>query len=329
MSLESLLHKMWQQRNGVSQALRPLSWLYCSVVFLRRWLYRLHLLPSTRIPVPVIVIGNISVGGTGKTPLVVSVVEALKRAGYKPGVISRGYRGKARSWPQQVRPDSDPVMVGDEPILISRRTHCPMAVGPKRVTAAQALLKYSDCDIIVCDDGLQHYALRRDVEILVVDGERRFGNGFCLPAGPLREPVRRKNKVDFIVTNGLANLHEYAMQYKGDTLVNLLDENQTLPLAELKGKGVHAVAGIGNPQRFFERLVQLGLDVRQHLFPDHYLYLPRDLDYGKSIPIIMTEKDAVKCKRFAHENMWYLPITVRHNNEFEQQLLKRIESRNG
>jgi tetraacyldisaccharide 4'-kinase len=329
MSLENLLHKIWQQRNGVSQGLRPLSWLYCSVVFVRRWLYRLHILPSRRLKVPVIVVGNISVGGTGKTPLVVSLVEALKRAGYKPGVISRGYRGKARSWPQQVRPDSDPVMVGDEPILISRRTQSPMAVGPKRVAAAEALLKYSDCDIIVCDDGLQHYALRRDAEILVIDGARRFGNGFCLPAGPLREPVRRKDKVDFIVTNGLAAQNEFAMQYTGDTLVNLLDENRTLPLTELKGKGVHAVAGVGNPQRFFERLLQTGLDVRQHPFPDHHLYLPRDLDYGKSVPIIMTEKDAVKCHRFAHENMWYLPITVNLDNEFEQQLLKRIESHNG
>lgn len=329
MKLEDLLHKIWQQRNGVSQALRPFSWLYCSIVFLRRGLYRVHLLRSTRLKVPVIVVGNISVGGTGKTPLVVSVVETLKRAGYRPGVISRGYRGKARSWPQQVRPDSDPVMVGDEPILISRRTRCPMAVGPKRVTAGEALLKYSDCDIIVCDDGLQHYALRRDAEVLVVDGARRFGNGFCLPAGPLREPVRRMQKVDWVVSNGTAAQGEFAMQYEGDTLVNLYDENQTIPLVELKGSGVHAVAGIGNPQRFFERLAQAGLDVREHRFPDHHLYLPRDLDYGNSVPIIMTEKDAVKCQRFARRNMWYLPISVKLDNEFEQQLLKRIEARNG
>ena len=181
----------------------------------------------------------------------------------------------------------------------------------------------------MCDDGLQHYALVRDAEVLVVDGARLFGNGFCLPAGPLRETVRRMNKVDLIVTNGLAAQNEFAMQYVGDTLVNLLDESRTCPITELRGKGIHAVAGVGNPQRFFERLVQAGLDVREHRFPDHHLYLPRDLDYGKSVPIIMTEKDAVKCKRFAHENMWYLPITVRLDDEFEQQLLKRIESRNG
>ena len=329
MKIESLLHKIWQQRNGVSQALRPISWLYCSIVFVRRWCYRLHLFRSTRLKVPVIVVGNISVGGTGKTPLVVYVVEALKRAGYRPGVISRGYRGKARSWPQQVRSDSDPVMVGDEPILISRRTQCPMAVGPKRVAAGEALLKYSNCDIIVCDDGLQHYALRRDAEVLVVDGARRFGNGFCLPAGPLREPVRRISKVDLIVSNGLAAENEFAMQYEGDTLVNLLDESQTCSLAELNGTGVHAVAGIGNPRRFFDRLVQAGLDVREHQFPDHHLFLPRDLDYGTSVPIIMTEKDAVKCRRFARQNMWYLPVTVSIDDEFEQQLLNRIEARNG
>ncbi len=329
MRIESLLHNIWQQRNGVSQALRPLSWLYCSIVFVRRWCYRMHLLRSTQLKVPVIVVGNISVGGTGKTPLVVSVVESLKRAGYHPGVISRGYRGKARSWPQQVRPDSDPVMVGDEPILISRRTRCPMAVGPKRVAAGEALLKYSNCDIIVCDDGLQHFALQRDAEILVVDGARRFGNGFCLPAGPLREPVQRVQKVDWVISNGTAAQNEYAMQYEGDTLVNLLDENQTCPLADLSGTGVHAVAGIGNPRRFFDRLALAGLDVREHPFPDHHLYLPRDLDYGNSVPIIMTEKDAVKCQRFARGNMWYLPISVKLDGEFEQQLLKRIEARNG
>ncbi len=329
MKIESVLHNIWRQRGAVSQALRPLSWLYCGIVFLRRWCYRLHIFRSTQLEVPVIVVGNISVGGTGKTPLVITVVEALKRAGYKPGIVSRGYRGKARSWPQQVRPDSDPVMVGDEPIVISRRTGCPMAVGPKRVAAGEALLKYSDCNVIVCDDGLQHYALRRDVEIVVVDGGRRFGNGLCLPAGPLREPVKRLTQADWIITNGFATQGEFSMQYEGDALVNLLDPTQTCPLTELNGTGVHAVAGVGNPQRFFERLAQDGLDVREHIFPDHHLYLPRDLDYGNSVPIIMTEKDAVKCQRFARQNMWYLPISARLGNEFEQQLLKRIEMRNG
>ena len=329
MKLEKWLQQIWQQRNGISLTLRPLSWLYCSIVFVRRWLYRLRVLRSTQLKVPVIVVGNITVGGTGKTPLVVSVVETLKEAGYRPGVISRGYRGKARSWPQQVRPDSDPVMVGDEPILISRRTQCPMAVGPDRVAAGQALLKYSDCDIIVCDDGLQHYALRRDMEILVVDGTRRFGNGFCLPAGPLREPVRRIDKVDLVVTNGLAGPNECEMRYEGDTLVNLADDSQTSTLNDLKGSSVHAIAGVGNPQRFFDRLALAGLDVREHAFPDHHLFLPRDLDYGNSVPIIMTEKDAVKCRRFARSNMWYLPITVSLSNQFEQQLLNRIEIRYG
>ena len=329
MKLEKWLQQIWQQRNGISLTLRPLSWLYCSIVFVRRWLYRLRVLRSTQLKVPVIVVGNITVGGTGKTPLVVSVVETLKEAGYRPGVISRGYRGKARSWPQQARPDSDPVMVGDEPILISRRTQSPMAVGPDRVAAGQALLKYSDCDIIVCDDGLQHYALRRDMEILVVDGTRRFGNGFCLPAGPLREPVRRIDKVDLVVTNGLAGPNECAMRYEGDTLVNLADESQTSTLNDLKGSSVHAIAGVGNPQRFFDRLALSGLDVREHAFADHHLFLPRDLDYGNSVPIIMTEKDAVKCRRFARSNMWYLPITVSLSNQFEQQLLNRIEIRYG
>lgn len=325
--MERWLNRIWQTRNGVSQSLRPLSWLFCGVVFGRRLLYRLRLLPSAKLPVPVIVVGNLTVGGTGKTPLVVAVAELLQAAGYRPGIISRGYRGKARSWPQQVRPDSDPVMVGDEPILIARRTGCPMAVGPKRVEDAHSLLKYADCDVIISDDGLQHYALRRDVEIVIIDGQRRFGNGLCLPAGPLREPVRRCESVDFILVNGApAGPNEIAMQYEGETLINMADPQRKLPLAELRGQDVHAVAAIGNPQRFFERLAAAGLQVREHVFPDHHLFRKRELDYGPTVPIIMTEKDAVKCQRFAQPNMWYLPVSAKLDKNFAHQLLNRIKT---
>jgi len=325
--MERWLNRIWQTRNGFSQGLRPLSGLFCAVVFLRRGLYRLRLLPSQQLPVPVVVVGNLTVGGTGKTPLVIAVVELLKAAGYRPGIISRGYRGKARSWPQQVRPDSDPVMVGDEPILIARRTGCPMAVGPKRVDAARSLLKYADCDIIISDDGLQHYALRRDVEIMIIDGQRRFGNGLCLPAGPLREPVRRRESVDFVLVNGdAAGPNEYAMHYAGDTLVNMADPDRTLALAELRGESVHAVAAIGNPQRFFQRLAGAGLDVREHVFPDHHLFRKRELDFGPTVPILMTEKDAVKCQRFAQPNMWYLPVDARIDKTFATRLLNRIKN---
>ena len=183
------LQKSWYSKNGLTTALLPLSWGFCIVVELRRLLYRLKVLKTTQLRVPVIVVGNITVGGTGKTPLVIELVNILKEKGYRPAVISRGYGGKAKTWPQQVRADGDPTMVGDEAILIARRTHCPMAVGPDRVASAEALLKYTDCNIIISDDGLQHYALGRDIEIAVIDGVRRYGNENCLPAGPLRERI--------------------------------------------------------------------------------------------------------------------------------------------
>jgi len=329
LSVESRLQKIWYTRSAASQALRPLAWLFCGVVQLRRVLYRLRLLPSQRLPVPVIVVGNLTVGGTGKTPLVIAIVNCLQRAGYRPGIISRGYGGKARHWPQQVRPDSDPVMVGDEPILIARRTACPMAVGPERVVAGRSLLQHAEVDILVCDDGLQHYALRRDLEILVIDGVRRFGNGFCLPAGPLREPVRRKERVDFIVTNGASVEREYGMEYRGDTLVNLARRENRRPLAGLAGQRVHGVAGIGNPPRFFAALRHAGLEVEPHAFPDHHAYIEAELDFGDDAPVIMTEKDAVKCGRFARDHFWYLPIEAQLDPELETRLLERIKTLNG
>jgi len=326
LSVEAWLQQTWYTRSGASQALRPLSWLFCGVVLLRQTLYRLHVLRTHRLQAPVIVVGNLTVGGTGKTPLVIAIVKILQRAGYRPGIISRGYGGKARSWPQQVRPDSDPVMVGDEPILIARQTGCPMAVGPDRVAAGRSLLQHADCDIVICDDGLQHYALWRDVEILVVDGVRRFGNGFCLPAGPLREPVRRKDTVEFIVTGGPPINHEYSMAYRGETLVNLVQPEITRSLDELAGQRVHAVAGIGNPPRFFAALRQAGLQVEPHAFADHHAYRQPDLDFGDAAPVIMTEKDAVKCQRFGRDNLWYLPIEAELNAEFETRLLNRIKT---
>ena len=316
------------ERGGLAAILRPLSWLVCVLVFVRRWCYRLKIFRTMTLPVPVVIVGNISVGGTGKTPLTIWLANYLAKNGYRPGIVSRGYGGRARKWPQQVRADGDPVMVGDEAIVIARRTTCPMAVGPSRVAAAQALIQHHNIDIILSDDGMQHYALGRTIEIAMIDGVRRFGNGLCLPAGPLREPVKRLKEVDFVVTNGIAAQAEVGMRYAGKML-SYLDDSSQKPLGSLKNESVHAVAGIGNPERFFEQLRRAGLHLIEHIFADHYDFCPKDLDFGDDLPIIMTEKDAVKCRRFLLANCWYLPVSATLSDEFGLQVLNLLEKRHG
>lgn len=323
------LQKSWYSKSGLTTALLPLSWFFCTVVELRRLLYRLKILRTTKLPVPVIVVGNITVGGTGKTPLVIEVASILKQQGYRPGIISRGYGGKAKTWPQQVRPDGDPTMVGDEAILIARRTHCPMAVGPDRVASAKALLKYTDCNIIISDDGLQHYSLARDIEIAVIDGVRRYGNENCLPAGPLRERTSRLQHVDFKISNGVATADEFPMTYQSEKLRRADDPSVFLDLSSLQNQTVHAVAGIGNPQRFFDQLRSNQLDIVEHAFPDHYAFEKKDLDFGEIQPIVITEKDAVKCQRFSLLNVWFQPIKAILDEQFVQQLLVKLEKING
>ena len=323
------IQKSWYNKNSLTAILLPFSWLFCLLVQIRRLLYRLRIFRTSHLDVPVIVVGNITVGGTGKTPLVIELANLLKKHGYRPGVISRGYGGKARTWPQQVRWDGDPTMVGDEAILIARRTHCPMAVGPDRAASAKALLKYTDCNVIISDDGLQHYALGRDVEIAVIDGIRRYGNEKCLPAGPLREPVKRLDQVNFKITNGIASPEEFAMTYKAEKLCRADDPAVTLDLSSLENQTVHAIAGIGNPQRFFDQLKQSGLEIIEHAFPDHYPFKKSDLDFGEIQPIVITEKDAVKCQRFYLHNVWYQPIKAILDNQFTEQLLVMLERING
>ena len=322
------LEKAWYGRTGLTLVLRPLSWLFIALVAVRRFVYGSRLKKPVTLPVPVIVVGNLTVGGTGKTPLVIWLANFLKSAGYKPGIISRGYGGMARNWPQQVRPDADPAMVGDEAVVISRRTGMPMAVGPSRVTDAQALLQYADVDVIVSDDGLQHYALDRDIEIVVIDGVRRFGNGFCLPAGPLRERVSRLESVDCRVTNGVAAQGEYSMRYRADRVVNLLS-NETRPLTEFKGMTVNAIAGIGNPDSFFNFLRTAGIRLQARAFADHYHYQPADLEFTNDEPVFMTEKDAVKCERFTRANWWYIPLETILPEEFGANLLNLLGKRHG
>lgn len=315
----------WYGRSPLVTMLRPLSWVYRAAGALRRMFYSAGLLRIARLPVPVIVVGNITVGGTGKTPFVVWLAGLLAREGYTPGIVARGYRGQARHWPQQVRPDADPVVVGDEAVLLARRCACPVAVGPDRVAAAEALLQYHGCDVVISDDGLQHYALGRDIEVVMVDGARRFGNGFCLPAGPLREPVKRLAAADFVVvTGGSALRHEYPLTLHAGTIRNVRRESLAYAPEQFPHRRVHAVAGIGHPARFFRQLKQLDLGLIEHPFPDHHDFSEPDLAFGDGLPVLMTEKDAVKCRRFCHDNCWYLTVDAQPDARLEARLLELL-----
>ncbi len=293
---------------------------------MRRLAYRLKIFKTHRLSVPVIVVGNITVGGTGKTPMVIWLAQYLKKMGLRPGIVSRGYGGSAKYWPQQVLPGSDPTAVGDEPVLIARRTDCPVSVGPDRAVAALALQRYVDCDVIISDDGLQHYALGRDIEIAVVDGERGFGNGFCLPAGPLRERVGRLGKVDMVVSNGTTGPGRYIMQLGNIEVVNLLDPSQTRKLDDFREEDrVYAMAGIGNPERFFKQLENAGISIERVGFPDHYKYTKADLEIAGDATVLMTEKDAVKCRRFAKPQHWYVRVDAQLHDAFAIRLSKLIK----
>ncbi|OAI18409.1 MULTISPECIES: tetraacyldisaccharide 4'-kinase [Methylomonas] len=318
----------WYKEMYLSAWLMPWSMFYVDAIRLRRWLYRVGIWKTVKLPVPVIVVGNITVGGTGKTPLVVYVVEWLKSQGYRPGVISRGYGGAKDEKPRWVTPASDPAQVGDEAVLLAARCACPVVVGADRPAAGRELLSKQACDVLVSDDGLQHYALARDIEIVVIDGQRRFGNGYCLPVGPLREPPERVKQVDLVVVNGGNEPleREIAMQCRGDTLINL-QSGERRPLAEFAGLDCRAIAGIGNPQRFFRQLAEAGLRCSCTAFPDHHIYTAADLGGDDGTPLIMTEKDAVKCRYLARPNFWYLPIAAELPEAFSQQLLTLLKDK--
>ena len=321
------LDALWYKKHPLSLCLVPLGWLFCISVLLRRFAYRARLRSVRWFPIPVIVVGNITVGGTGKTPLVVWLAQFLKAQGYRPGIVCRGYRGRASHWPQQVRPDADPSTVGDEAIVLARRAGCPVAADPARVAAVQALINYVDCDVVISDDGLQHLALGRQIEIAVVDGIRRNGNGRCLPAGPLREPVGRLRRVDFIVTNGLAGRGEYPMTLIAGPARNVRDERRQQPLHSFRSMPVHAVAGLGNPERFFEALRRSGIHVIAHAFADHHNFRRDDIAFDDRLPVIMTEKDAVKCRSFADARHWYIPVEAELHPLFGDRVLRLLEGR--
>jgi tetraacyldisaccharide 4'-kinase len=317
------VEKIWYGGHPLGLVLAPLGWVYGVAARLRRHAYAQGIFKIQYLSAPVIVVGNICVGGTGKTPLVIWLANYFKARGYRPGLIGSGYRGRAERWPQRVMPDSDPTMVGDEAVVMARRSLCPVAVGPDRFAAARMLLEEAGCDLIISDDGLQHYQLARDLEIAVIDGERRHGNGRCLPTGPLREPPGRLGKVDLVVVNGIANSGEFSMKYNMLPPRSLLDESREQPLEQFKE--AHAIAGIGNPGRFFSRLRDRGLRVIPHPFPDHHPFSPQDIHFGDGLPVLMTEKDAVKCRRFAGTEHWYIPIEAELPEAFEQSLLSLLK----
>jgi len=322
------LEQHWYRRSWLAIVLWPLSQLFALLAWLRRIFFRWGWLKSQRLPVPLVVVGNISVGGTGKTPLVVALAVELQQAGYRVGIISRGYGGQASEWPQSVTADSEAAWVGDEPLLIARRSGCPLAVGADRYAAGLHLLAQTPCDLILSDDGLQHYALQRNFEIAVLDGERRLGNAWRLPAGPLRESPKRLQSVDWVLVNGERGQDELGFDLLGDELMRLAD-NKPLSLNDFAGQQVHAVAGIGHPERFFAQLRAAGLEVIEHPLSDHQAPQAEDLLFDDGLAVVMTEKDAVKCSAFqTHLNLYYLPVTAKLDQSFITSFLAALKRNN-
>ena len=317
-SLATQLPALWYRPRLAARLLPllPLSWLFRLLSAARRGLYRSGLLASKAPEVPVIVVGNLTVGGSGKTPLVIWLVEQLRAQGWRPGIISRGYGGEQRGI-QSIGADSSAALAGDEPLLLARCCAVPVFVGRDRVAAAEALLAaHPDCNVLVSDDGLQHYRLQRRVELVVFDG-RGAGNGHLLPAGPLREPLSRLTQATAVVWNSApgqrfesAALPQFPMRLEADSFYALHDTQQRCAAADLRGKRLHAIAGIGDPSRFFGTLQTLGLDFVAHAFPDHHAYVAADLDFGADAVLLMTEKDAVKCLGLSRHETWVLPVAA-------------------
>jgi tetraacyldisaccharide 4'-kinase len=320
-----LLEWIWYRRNPLKWLLWPLSWIYGAVARLRQASYRVGLKSVTKLRVPVIVIGNITVGGTGKTPSVIWLARELTTRGYRVGIVSRGYGGRGAIWPQRVESGSDPAIVGDEPVLIARATGCRVVVGPDRVAAAQGLLDHAEVDVLLCDDGLQHHALGRDMEIVVVDGHRGLGNGLYLPAGPLRERASRLRTVDAVLVNG--GTWYYQGVLRASTVpqrVYQLAGDAERSLEDFRGEHVHAVAGIGNPQRFYNLLTEAGVIVTPHSLPDHAPLRPADLKFRDNSPVLVTEKDAVKCESFAADNVWCVAVAMEFESDHGDRLMQRV-----
>lgn len=326
---------VWYQGRWWLTLLLPLSGLFSFIARLRKQKLQQAAQPYR---VPVIVVGNISLGGTGKTPLLISLINAMRQRGFRPGVVSRGYGGKAASYPYIVSAGSDPAHSGDEPLLIALETDCPVVVDPDRDQAVKCLLENFDCDLVLSDDGLQHYGLHRDFEICVVDGQRGLGNGYCLPAGPLREPPLRLAEVDWVVINGeleaalpnsIAADNRYVMRVEPSEWRQLHTQSR-LPAKDLPAefvKPINAMSGIGNPSRFFNTLLAMGIKAEQHVFPDHHAYNEDELAFAEQGTLLMTTKDAVKCREFVRPNWWSLSVTAQLPDAFYDRIAESVRAR--
>jgi len=328
----------WLQRQWFQRRLTPALWLLLplllplSLLFVAVAAYRRHTLVPVRLKVPVIVVGNIIVGGAGKTPLTLWLAEQLRARGWQPGIVSRGY-GAAATSPRQVTPGSLPQDVGDEPLLLASRSHVPVWVGRDRAAAGAALLAaHPEVNVLLCDDGLQHYRLARDVELAVFD-RRGAGNGWRLPLGPLREPLARLSSVDAVIGNEFeagslaGNTPSFAMRLQAGDFQRLDDSVQRCQAADLRGKNLHALAGIGDPQRFFTTLRGLGLDFIAHPFPDHHAYVADDLALGDDAVLLMTEKDAVKCAGLTTVEAWVLPVEAGLSPALTDLIVEKLRGR--
>ncbi len=333
---KSITH-YWQNLNPVSIILLPVSLVFCSLVKLRRFAYAHHWLTISYFKLPVIVVGNIYVGGSGKTPLVIWLADQLKRHGFKPAIVSRGYSASAKgTWPREVILNGAVTQYGDEPYLIKKQTQCPVIIDPLRSRAVHKIQQDYDCDVIISDDGLQHYAMSRYIEINITDSKKQYGNHLCLPAGPLREPRSRLSQVDYIIYNqttgqchqAVLAANEFLMRYDFELLF-ALDEKTPIRLETFKQHTVHAIAGIGDPERFFDLLKRQGLEVIKHAFSDHHIYEEHELVFSDPYPVIMTEKDAVKCAQFKLTNCWYLPIKARINGTLIEKIITKLRDYHG
>ncbi len=326
MSFSFWLQAQWKKRGIYALLMFPLSILYCVVMSLRREAYESGLIKTHQIKLPVIVVGNLSVGGTGKTPLVIWIASKLAERGLRPAVISRGYGGRAKEFPFVVYPHTPAALAGDEPVMIARTLGCPVVIDPDRVAAANWLVDNNLCDVIISDDGLQHLALGRDLEIAVITSEQIAGNGFCLPAGPLREGSGRLKSIDVVISRQQGSeLTPHFMNLHPGECARLDNPAMRLPLSAFWKTPVHAIAGIGNPEGFFESLRTAGLEIIPHAFPDHYDYTPVDISFSDGLPVLMTEKDAVKCTEFANRNCWAVTVSVEVDEGILGIIIKKIK----